>query len=299
MYTEVSREENLPENRFRAIITNGSRDRYGTSFDPQGAITRGYMANPVVLWRHKNEEVPIGHSISLTLTSEGQWISDFEIDGATEFERVLIAKLNSGSLNAVSIGARINPNEVEYDEDTDTYHFREWELYEFSVVPIGGNPEAVIVGREFSEEESESSYLEEYNRLIRDHCEQRGIPMEDAEDKEALEALEAHDEHQEPTEERAGRVLSRSNEKKLREAAEMILEVLKAADKEEEEEEDEDEDEDEDEERTVFFNREEMDGASNTTRRSYLDQLLYELEHRDIEESDSFGLDIDLTDFEF
>jgi len=147
--TTVERAEGMPENKFRAVISNGSVDRYGTAFDPEGARMDSYLRNPVVFLKHDRSTLPIGRATSLELRN-GNWEAEFVVDGFTELERLVIAKLNAGTLNAVSIGAVINPDKAEKLNDGSVV-FREWELHEFSVVDVPGNPEALITARDFNE----------------------------------------------------------------------------------------------------------------------------------------------------
>ena len=243
MSTKVEREAGMPENRFRAVITDGTVDRYGTSFDPYGADVRNYMKNPVVYLKHDRSNLPIGHATQLKLTNDGRWEAEFEIDGVTELERIVIAKLNAGTLNAVSIGAVVNPQRTEKGKD-GVITFREWELLEFSVVDIPGNPEAIVTAREWSE-------------VVNEHCTAKGIELEEV------------------MEERIGKKLSRKNEELLRSAFDALRQVLEAGMDEESEVEEDDEqdrpyDEDEEEERSA-------------EPADYVESLMYELEARDLQ----------------
>jgi HK97 family phage prohead protease len=145
----AKRAEGMPENQFRAIISNGTVDRYGTAFDPMGAQMDNYLRNPVVFLKHDRSTLPIGRATRLELRN-GNWEADFVIDGFTDLERLVIAKLNAGTLNAVSIGAVINPERAEKQSNGDII-FREWELHEFSVVDVPGNPEALVTARDFGQ----------------------------------------------------------------------------------------------------------------------------------------------------
>jgi HK97 family phage prohead protease len=145
----AERAEGMPENRFKAVISNGTVDRYGTAFDPEGAKMENYMKNPVVFLKHDRSNLPIGRATRLELKN-GNWEAEFVVDGFTELERLVIAKLNAGTLNAVSIGAVVNPERVEKMGNGDVV-FREWELHEFSVVDVPGNPEALVTARDFGQ----------------------------------------------------------------------------------------------------------------------------------------------------
>lgn len=185
----TTRAEGMPENRFKAIISNGTVDRYGTAFDPKGARMDDYMKNPVVFLKHDRSTLPIGRALSLRLV-EDQWEAEFEIDGFTELERIVIAKLNSGTLNAVSIGAVVNPDKVEKLGDGSIV-FREWELHEFSVVDVPGNPEALVTARDFNELVNTHREFQMQQRAFEAIVEREVAPMKRSlEDiKEAIEHL--------------------------------------------------------------------------------------------------------------
>lgn len=189
-YSNIAkRAEGMPENRFKAVITNGTVDRYGTAFDPKGARMDSYLKNPVVFLKHDRSTLPIGRAISLRLV-EDQWEAEFEIDGFTELERLVIAKLNSGTLNAVSIGAVIDPDRVEKMSDGSVV-FRSWELHEFSVVDVPGNPEALVTARDFSEIVNTHREFQMQQRAFGELLEREMMPVKrNLEDiQEALEHL--------------------------------------------------------------------------------------------------------------
>jgi HK97 family phage prohead protease len=189
-YSNIARrEEGMPENRFRAIITNGTVDRYGTAFDPDGAQLDAYMKNPVVFLKHDRSTLPIGRATSLKRVGDG-WEAEFEIDGFTELERIVIAKLNSGSLNAVSIGAVIDPDRVEKTADGSIV-FRSWELHEFSVVDVPGNPEALVTARDYSSMMQQHQEFRMQQDALRATVERELVPVqrELSDIKEAIEHL--------------------------------------------------------------------------------------------------------------
>lgn len=189
-YSQVTaRAEGMDENKFRAVITNGTVDRYGTAFDPDGAQLDNYMKNPVVFLKHDRSTLPIGRATKLERVGDA-WEAEFVIDGFTELERLVIAKLNSGTLNAVSIGAVINPDRVEKLNDGSVI-FREFELHEFSVVDVPGNPEALVTARDYSAMVQQHSEFRMQQDALRATVERELAPMQrDLSDiKEAIEHL--------------------------------------------------------------------------------------------------------------
>jgi len=187
--TTVERADGMPENKFKAVISNGTVDRYGTAFDPEGARMEDYLKNPVVFLKHDRSNLPIGRATRLELR-DGQWEAEFVIDGFTELERLVIAKLNSGTLNAVSIGAVINPDKTEKMQDGSIV-FREWFLHEFSVVDVPGNPEALITARDFNEVLLQHKEFRMQQDALQATVEREMAPMkrELSEIKEAIEHL--------------------------------------------------------------------------------------------------------------
>lgn len=268
----LERDENLGENSFRGIISNGSVDRYKTRFLPEGGDVTGFMKNPIVFFKHERYMLPIGRCTELTMEN-GEWHAAFEIDGETEFERLLVKKMNKGSINGLSIGARIDPSQAV--EEGGIVTFRKWELFEFSVVDVPGNSDAVITARNAPDEDALMRAL--------------------VEEGEVKRLMEEHLEQKPDVEARQGKVLSRANEEKLRQALKAIQEVLGDAGDEGEEKEAEEEDveDEEDADRALpVLSEEEV-----STQRNYLEQLYWELENRDLEPMSP--LEALLEDFEF
>jgi len=150
-------------------INTKALDRYGTVVLPKGAKVKNFLKNPVVLWCHnvdgKAIKIPIAKCLELT-------IEDDSIKTKTQFnanDELAVKVFNSckdGFLNAWSIGFMpleyIRVTEENQDElnakyglnlklkkkDFETnywgyYIIPSWELYEYSVVPVPGNPEAL------------------------------------------------------------------------------------------------------------------------------------------------------------
>jgi len=281
LQVEIRRDQELGENQFRAVISTGVRDRYGTSFAPLGADTRNWLANPVVYYRHDRGMLPIGHGTALTLTSDGRWVADFEVDGFTEFERIVIKKLNSGTLNAVSIGAHVDRSTIEYDERTETEIYNNWELYEFSVVGIGGNPEALVTDRSMPEDATAEDYLAEFNQIIADHIAERGIVEPEKEEvvltvEERVEVLE--NTIKEMVDQLAKRDADYGKPVNITVEARGSLRGDEPANPE------------------PLIS--EQDDTEAPEDRSYIDQLLYELRQKDLEEIHPLA-GLDLKDFEF
>lgn len=130
-------------------ISTDSVDRMGDTIDVSGWKLEAYRKNPVVLWAHDNESLPVGKATRV-------WIEDgklkataeFTPEGVARFNDTVFALLKGGFLNAVSVG--FMPIEYAFVEDADRrfgIDFKQQELLEFSVVSVPANAEALIDGR--------------------------------------------------------------------------------------------------------------------------------------------------------
>ncbi len=123
-------------------ITTSTKDRYGDIVESSGALTDNFMLNPVVMWAHSYGTPPIGRALELT-KKKNSIVASFEFtpEGMFEFADQIRALWNGRFLNAVSIG--FMPTQWEEIEDSWSFKFTEWELLEFSIVPVPANAEAL------------------------------------------------------------------------------------------------------------------------------------------------------------
>jgi hypothetical protein len=153
-------------NSLTFTITSGAPDRERDVVSPDGMISDNFAANPVMLWAHDYSGLPIARSVQLWKHHDGQRIKakvQFVPDSAyhesySGIRGSTVYKMyKTGFLNAVSIG--FNPIEWEPIVEKDEYglglgatfgaksggtHFKQWELLEFSAVPVPSNPQALI-----------------------------------------------------------------------------------------------------------------------------------------------------------
>ena len=135
-----------------AIISTNSVDRDGEVVSPKGMRKKNFAGNPVVMLNHDYQKLPIGKA--LWVKSDGdKVISKYRVSDATQEARDVFGLLQDGTLNAHSIGFATNykskPTTKEINErpelaDAKIIH-RDWELFEFSVVGIPCNPDALAL----------------------------------------------------------------------------------------------------------------------------------------------------------
>lgn len=126
---------------FEAVITTSAIDRGGESIDTSGIDTGNYMQNPVVLYGHDYEGLPIGKTTKLS-QFKNKIKAQFQL--AVEeypFAATVAALIKGGYLNATSIGGIVK----QWSEDYKT--ILEMEMLEFSVVPVPANQEALMTSR--------------------------------------------------------------------------------------------------------------------------------------------------------
>lgn len=143
-------EDNKQKRQAEFVISTETPDSYGTVFKISGWDLSRYEKNPVVLYAHKthsdNPDMVIGTS---EVRVEGQ-----ELIGTVTFEAADInplaekvwQKVQAGSLRMASIGANIiagHWGDEKLGEDREVIYFDKMELYEWSIVPVGSNSDAV------------------------------------------------------------------------------------------------------------------------------------------------------------
>lgn len=132
-------------------ITDGSVDRFNTSFRAAGMTTENYLrsGSGIVLWNHKDDE-PIGRSSLEFNAQEGAWFARFFPDRITQRSKDVAEMLLAGTLNGSSIRAQIK----EESRDSEGRRvFDQFDLVEWSVVSIPANTHSVQQ-RDFSEQEA-------------------------------------------------------------------------------------------------------------------------------------------------
>jgi len=120
-----------------AVITSEVFDREGEMLKADGGQFDNFLKNPVLLWAHNIREMrpPIGKI--LKVWREGnKWSFTPEFDLEDPFAADIYRKYKEGFLNAFSIGF------MPIDKDNNTYN--SWEALEFSGVPVGAHPEALV-----------------------------------------------------------------------------------------------------------------------------------------------------------
>lgn len=125
------------------IASTAAEDSYGEIVEQSWRLER-YLANPVVLFAHESDELPIG-------TAENVRVEDGALRARLRFASAEASpraewvwrSLREGTLRGVSVG--FVPHGVRFEKrgDRDVMVLSDNELLEISVTPIPANPEAL------------------------------------------------------------------------------------------------------------------------------------------------------------
>lgn len=129
------------------IISTPERDRHRSVILPEGWELEAYRANPVILFQHNYDALPIGLSNGAKLTSKKQLRSVGVLLPPSEDPEVarIERRLELGLLRSASVGAV--PREVAFVEDDNGdwwIEYRKTELVEWSIVSIPSNRSSMV-----------------------------------------------------------------------------------------------------------------------------------------------------------
>lgn len=131
------------------VISSEAIDTYRTVFVSEGCDLTRYLQNPIVAYGHRtwsdNPDMILG--TSTVFQENGQTIGRvrFEDADVNKTADTVFKKVQAGTLRMASIGANIlewRYGDESKGEDKTVIYFTRWELLEWSIVPIGSNPDA-------------------------------------------------------------------------------------------------------------------------------------------------------------
>lgn len=143
-------EDNLKNREAEFVISTEAIDSYDTVFKMDGWDLDRYAKNPIVAYGHRtysdNPDMIIGTS--------SVFVENNQLIGKVRFEEADVnptadtiwKKVQAGTLRMASIGANVKEwryGDAEKGENPGVIYFTRTELYEWSIVPIGSNPDAL------------------------------------------------------------------------------------------------------------------------------------------------------------
>lgn len=129
-----------PERPMRFIVATEGKKADGLDLRMNGLNLDRFRANPVVMYGHDywgRESLPIGRAENIEIDGPNL-MADTVFDPDDEFAQRVEGKYRGGFLNAVSVGFDIR------GIDPETGVVEEWEMIEYSAVPVPLDPDAVV-----------------------------------------------------------------------------------------------------------------------------------------------------------
>lgn len=153
------------------LISNAGTDRHGESIVMEGIDTTVFETNPVVLWAHMYDSVPIGQVTKIWDDGKSKYarvLFDVENDG---FANLVYMKILGGFIRAVSIGGFVTKFGIIEENGvtwTDWNTILEMEMIELSICAVGANPEALVTAKRLgftskSEQEAFTNFVKRDN----------------------------------------------------------------------------------------------------------------------------------------
>ncbi len=146
----VEKQKAEEDNSAIAWISTDAIDRDKEVMLPKGVNTENFYKNPVVLWAHDYSGTPVGKTQWVKqgrkyIKAKWEWA---DTEKAQEIKQLW----EGGFLNAVSVGFIVSkshePTPDDIKKNPDWAEVRlvidEWELLEFSIVPVPANPAALV-----------------------------------------------------------------------------------------------------------------------------------------------------------
>ncbi len=137
---------------FQFLASDDSIDRVGDTIDPAGWDCEAFKQNPVVLYAHDQQSIPVGQVTKIWADEKGLH-AQIRVDDITDLDKTVFAKLKAGTLRAVSVGFR--PIEWEWADRKDEatgesslgIDYKRQELLELTICPVPANASALAEER--------------------------------------------------------------------------------------------------------------------------------------------------------
>lgn len=143
VFTGEIKAVNDNEGTLTAYVSTGGKDRMDEVLEPSGADLKTYRKNPVVLWAHDYSTPPIGKDLWTKKDDKGILSKVKFAD--TDFAQEIFGLYKEGFMNAFSVGF-IPKKWVDGKGDKQASRtYTEWEMIEYSAVPVPANPEALAL----------------------------------------------------------------------------------------------------------------------------------------------------------
>lgn len=149
-------------------ITTDRVDRYGDVVVPNGYLKyeEVYRKNAVIFFGHDSRSFPIGINLWLKPEAHGV-VALSQIDKGSDKAKEVYRLNKEGILKSWSIGFIPKVETLKEDSEGIKRNFiEEWELLEYSSVPIPANPDAINLALKECKNEDIKGVLEKENEIL-------------------------------------------------------------------------------------------------------------------------------------
>lgn len=126
--------QSADDRRILAVASTQDVDRTGDVILASGWRLDAYRKNPVVLWQHRHDSLPIGRAVQVAVAGR-QLLTDIELAN-TSFAKTVQSLVRNGFLRALSVG--FLPLDWVFADDGGVV-VRSAELLEISLVNVPAN----------------------------------------------------------------------------------------------------------------------------------------------------------------
>lgn len=177
---EPEKTKDLGEGVIEATISTSSVDHHGEIINQEGIDTSKYHGT--VLYGHDYQGLPIGKTLNFK-NFKNKMTARFQLAVKEyPFAQTIYDLIKGGYLTDVSIGGIVE----QWSEDYRT--IERMVMKEFSVVPIGANPDAMITAKAFGEKSVEQ-VEREYQEFLRKTIVDKFKDVDQNEIKDAVKTL--------------------------------------------------------------------------------------------------------------
>lgn len=136
---------NEKERTIEFVASKEVKDRQGDIVRVNGISVEKFMKNPVGLWAHKYDQLPIAKCVALSVEGDEFIVKyQFATKELSEFADQVFRMYLGGFLHAVSIG--FIPLKSSFDETEAAFIIEKSELLETSFVPVPAHGDALMRG---------------------------------------------------------------------------------------------------------------------------------------------------------
>lgn len=173
----------LSDGQVEVVVSNSSLDRHGEKIVMEGIDLKQIKRNPVVLYGHDYDSLPIG-KITKLWKDGGNLMARIQLAvNEYPFAKTVYDLITGGYLNAVSIGGVVQQWSADY------LTIEKMEMVELSVVPVGANRDALVAAKSFGKDDDEIK--REYQDFVRRAMVDKLAELPENEVNQAIDVLKS------------------------------------------------------------------------------------------------------------